>query len=97
VQDSDVGAPGTPETSNRTILTRRASGLQKRSKYSLTDSYLRLVAEKARCNGHEIYNCFIEFQTTFNSIKHGFISATFKSYGNEVALLLRPLKKILID
>ena len=34
---------------------------------------LRLLAEKAKRQGKKIYNCFIDFQKAFDSIKHKII------------------------
>jgi hypothetical protein len=42
---------------------------------------LRLMAEKAKRKGRNIYHCFIDFQKAFDSIKHDVTWATLKSYG----------------
>lgn len=42
---------------------------------------LRLLAEKAKRSGKKIYNCFIDFQKAFDTIKHKIIWAVLKSYG----------------
>ena len=42
---------------------------------------LRLLAEKAKRQGKKIYNCFIDFQKAFDTIKHKIIWAMLKSYG----------------
>lgn len=42
---------------------------------------LRLIAEKARRKGKLVYNCFIDFQKAFDSVKQEIIWATLKSYG----------------
>ena len=39
---------------------------------------LRLLAEKAKRQGKKIYNCFIDFQKAFDTIKHKIIWATLK-------------------
>ena len=44
---------------------------------------LRLIAEKARRHGKKIYNCFIDFQKAFDTIKHKVIWATLRSYDIE--------------
>ncbi|CAF1621865.1 unnamed protein product, partial [Adineta ricciae] len=54
---------------------------------------LRLLAEKAKRNGKKIYNCFIDFQKAFDTIKHEIIWAVLKSYGvnNKVVTLLEKI------
>jgi hypothetical protein len=42
---------------------------------------LRLIAEKAKRKGRVIYNCFIDFQKAFDSVKQNIIWATLRSYG----------------
>lgn len=42
---------------------------------------LRLIAEKAKRKNRLVYNCFVDFQKAFDSIKHDVTWATFKSYG----------------
>ena len=42
---------------------------------------MRLIAEKAKRKGRRIFNCFIDFQKAFDSIKHDVTWATFRSYG----------------
>ena len=54
---------------------------------------LRLLAEKAKRQGKKIYNCFIDFQKAFDTIKHKVIWATLKSYGVE-AKMVALLEKI---
>jgi hypothetical protein len=49
---------------------------------------LRLIAEKAKRKGKPIFNCFIDFQKAFDSIKHDIIRATFRSYGTGQRLTL---------
>ena len=44
---------------------------------------LRLIAEKAKRHGKKIYNCFIDFQKAFDTIKQKVIWATLRSYGIE--------------
>ena len=48
---------------------------------------LRLLAEKAKRQGKKIYNCFIDFQKAFDTIKHEVIWATLKSYGVETKMV----------
>ncbi|CAF2065175.1 unnamed protein product [Rotaria magnacalcarata] len=54
---------------------------------------LRLLAEKAKRNGTKIYNCFIDFQKAFDTIKHKIIWATLRSYGvdNKLVILLEKI------
>jgi hypothetical protein len=56
---------------------------------------LRLLAEKAKRNGKRIYNCFIDFQEAFDTIKHKIIWTVLKSYGvnNKVMILLQKSMK----
>ena len=54
---------------------------------------LRLLAEKAKRQGKKIFNCFIDFQKAFDTIKHKIIWATLKSYGVETKMVAL-LKKI---
>ena len=42
---------------------------------------LRLIAEKTKRHGKKIYNCFIDFQKAFDTIKHKIIWAALSSYG----------------
>ena len=44
---------------------------------------LRLIAEKAKRHGKNIYNCFIDFQKYFDIIKHKVIWEVLRSYGIE--------------
>jgi hypothetical protein len=48
---------------------------------------LRLLTEKAKRQGKKIYNCFVDFQKTFDTIKHKTIWAMLKSYGLETKLV----------
>ena len=48
---------------------------------------LRLLAEKAKRQGKKVYNCFIDFQKAFDTIKHKIIWATLKSYGVETKMV----------
>ncbi|CAF0805508.1 unnamed protein product [Adineta ricciae] len=48
---------------------------------------LRLLAEKAKRQGKKIYNCFIDFQKAFDTIKHKIIWATLKSYGVDTKII----------
>lgn len=48
---------------------------------------LRLLAEKAKRQGKKIYNCFIDFQKAFDTIKHKIIWATLKSYGVDTKMI----------
>jgi hypothetical protein len=48
---------------------------------------LRLLAEKAKRQGKKIYNCFIDFQKAFDTIKHKIIWATLRSYGVETRMV----------
>ena len=57
---------------------------------------LRLLAEKAKRQGKKIYNCFIDFQKAFDTIKHKIMWATLESYGVEpkmVSLLRKIYEK----
>jgi hypothetical protein len=54
---------------------------------------LRLFAEKAKRQGKKIYNCFIDFQKAFDTIKHKIIWAVLQSYGVETKMI-RLLHKI---
>ncbi|CAF2091543.1 unnamed protein product [Rotaria magnacalcarata] len=48
---------------------------------------LRLLAEKAKRQGKKIYNCFIDFQKAFDTIKHKIIWAMLKSYGVDTTMV----------
>jgi hypothetical protein len=39
-----------------------------------------LLAEKVKRKGKRVYNCFIDFEKAFDSIKHSITWATMKSY-----------------
>lgn len=54
---------------------------------------LRLLAEKAKRSGTKIYNCFVDFQKAFDTIKHKIIWMVLKSYGvdNKVITLLQQI------
>ena len=54
---------------------------------------LRLIAEKAKRHGKKIYNCFIDFQKAFDTIKQKVIWAALRSYGVEEKMVTL-LKKI---
>ena len=57
---------------------------------------LRLIAEKAKRHGKKIYNCFIDFQKAFDTIKHRVIWAVLRSYRIEekmVTLLQKMYEK----
>jgi Reverse transcriptase (RNA-dependent DNA polymerase) len=57
---------------------------------------LHLTTEKAHRKATPVYNCFVDFQKAFDSIKHETIQATFKSYGagkTLTTLLYRMLKQ----
>ncbi|CAM4979652.1 unnamed protein product [Rotaria socialis] len=54
---------------------------------------LRLLAEKGKRQGKKIYNCFIDFQKAFDTIKHKSIWAMLKSYGVD-AKMITLLQKI---
>ena len=41
----------------------------------------KLLVEKTKRQGKKMYNCFIDFQKEFDTIKHKIIWATLKSYG----------------
>jgi len=45
---------------------------------------IRLIAEKAKRKNRMIYNCFVDFQTAFDSVKQKIIWATLRSYGQGV-------------
>ena len=42
---------------------------------------LRLIAEKAKRKGREVYNCFIDFEKAFDSVYKDVMWATLQSYG----------------
>ena len=44
---------------------------------------LRLIAEKKKRQGKKIYNCFIDFQKAFDTVKHKVIWAVLRSYDIE--------------
>ena len=44
---------------------------------------LRLIAEKAKRQGKKIYNCFIDFQKAFDTVKHKVMWTVLRSYGIE--------------
>ena len=44
---------------------------------------LRIIAEKAKRHREKIYNCFIDFQKAFDTIKHKVIWAVLRSCGKE--------------
>lgn len=48
---------------------------------------LRLLAEKTKRQGKKIFNCFIEFQKVFDTIKHKVIWATLKSHDVETKMV----------
>jgi hypothetical protein len=52
---------------------------------------LRLIAEKAKRKNKLVYNCFVDFQKAFDSIKHDVTWAVLKSYGvgNRLIQILR--------
>ena len=57
---------------------------------------LQLIAEKAHRKATPVYNCFLDFQKAFDSIKHEIIQAAFKSCGvgkTLTTLLHRMLKQ----
>ena len=54
---------------------------------------LRLMAEKALEKGNKIYNCFVDFQKAFDTIKQNVIWAVLSSYGIQ-AKLIRVLQQL---
>lgn len=42
---------------------------------------LRLIGEKAKRKGKLIYNCFIDFQKAFDSVRHDILEAVLRSFG----------------
>jgi hypothetical protein len=48
---------------------------------------LRLLTEKAKRQDKKIYNCFIDFQKAFDTIKHKIIWAMLKSYGVDTKMV----------
>ena len=48
---------------------------------------LRLLAEKAKRQNKKIYNCFIDFQKAFDTIKHKIIWAMLNSYGVDTKMV----------
>ena len=57
--------------------------------------FLRLLAEKAKRNGKKLYNCFVDFQNAFDTVKHSIIWAVLRSYGveNKLVRLLQQIYK----
>jgi hypothetical protein len=49
---------------------------------------LRILAEKAKRQGKKVYNCFIDFQKAFDTIKHKIIWAVLQSYGVETKMVM---------
>ena len=56
---------------------------------------LRLIAETAKRKNRLIYNCFIDFQKAFDSVKQDVTWATFRSYGigRRLIQLLKDIEK----
>src|SRR5438445_13008039 len=56
---------------------------------------LRLIAEKASRNSKIVYNCFVDFQKAFDSIKLDIIWATLRSYavGKRLVKILRDMEE----
>ena len=48
---------------------------------------LRLIAEKAKRKGIQVYHCFVDYQKAFDSIKQDVTWAVFKSYGVDKRLI----------
>ena len=68
-------------------LSEERAGFRKDSSTVHRILTLRLLAEKAKRQGKKIYNCFIDFQKAFDTIKHDVIWATLKSYGVETKMV----------
>jgi hypothetical protein len=68
----------------------RAGGVQKDRSTVHQILTLRLLAEKAKRQGKKIYNCFIDFQKAFDTIKHKIIWAMLKSYGVDTKMVTLP-------
>ena len=49
--------------------------------YSRSYIMLRLITEKAKLKTKSSYNCFVDFQKAFHSIKQDIIRATLRSHG----------------
>ena len=62
-------------------LSEEQAGFRKDRSTTHQILILRLIAEKAKRKGRRIFNCFIDFQKAFDSIKHDVTWATFRSYG----------------
>ena len=52
------------------ILVGRTSRIQTRQKYSTTNSNTQAACRKTKRQREKIYNCFIDFQKAFDTIKH---------------------------
>jgi Reverse transcriptase (RNA-dependent DNA polymerase) len=62
-------------------LAEEQTGFRRDRSTSQQILMLRLIAEKAHRKATPVYNCFVDFQKAFDSIKHEIIQTTFESYG----------------
>jgi len=62
-------------------LTEEQAGFRSDRNTTQQVLILRLLAENMKRKGKKVYNCFIDFQKAFDSIKHSITWATMKSYG----------------
>ncbi|CAF4143408.1 unnamed protein product, partial [Rotaria magnacalcarata] len=74
-------------------LAEEQAGFRKDRSTTQQILMLRLLAEKAKRNGKKLYNCFIDFQKAFDTIKHKIIWAVLRSYGveNKLVILLEQI------
>ncbi|CAM4977713.1 unnamed protein product [Rotaria socialis] len=74
-------------------LAEEQAGFRKDRSTTQQILMLRLLAEKAKRNGKKLYNCFIDFQKAFDTIKHKIIWAVLRSYGveNKLVILLQQI------
>ena len=72
-------------------LSEEQAGFRKDRSTTHQILMLRLLAERAKRQGKKIYNCFIDFQKAFDTIKHKIIWAVLKSYGvdSQIITLLK--------
>jgi len=63
--------------------------------YSRSNIMLRLITEKAKRKTKSSYNCFVDFQKAFDSVKQGIIWATLRLYGvgNRLTQIFEDIEK----